>query len=167
MAKIAESIPVKASLAETWDHYFDRRGWSAWVDGFAAVVSASGYPEVGGALRWRSTAAGRGVVEERVLEHEPRRRHKIEFSDPQSEGTLLTTFAIEGEGTRVSQELEYRLRNAGLFGPITDRFFIRSALTRSVQRSLVRFRHEVEEIAELGSGVLDRASDSATGNTSS
>ena len=101
MAEVAEEILIEASLAEVWDAYFEPRGWASWVDGFAAVEAAEGYPEVGGTLRWRSRPAGRGSVTERVLEHEPRRRHRIGFADPESEGELLTTFGIEGQGVRV------------------------------------------------------------------
>src|SRR5919106_4953218 len=113
MATIEESVQVSASLAEVWDHYFDARGWGAWVDGFQAAVEADGYPDIGGTLRWRSIPAGRGEVTERVLEHEHRRRHLIEFSDPEMEVRLETCFEIAGEGTRVMQILTYRLLARG------------------------------------------------------
>lgn len=147
MARVAESQLVGASLAETWDLYFDPGSWPAWVDGFGAVESSEGYPEPGSALVWTSTPAGRGTVRERVLEHEPRRRHRIEFTDPSSEGELLTSFEIEGEGTRVALELSYRLARGGPFVWLTERLFVRSQVRRSLQRSLQRLRHEVEAAA--------------------
>ena len=56
-----ESLLVEASLAEIWDHYFEPRGWPAWVDGFHAVESrTTAIPSEGGTLVWRSTPAGRG-----------------------------------------------------------------------------------------------------------
>jgi hypothetical protein len=136
MSEVLATILVEASLAETWEHYFDPRGWSVWVDGFQA--------------------AGRGRVTERVLEHEPRRRHKIAFSDPQSEGELLTEMAIEGEGTRVTQTLDYRLRGRGPFAWASDRLFVRTQVRRSLERSLLRFKHEVAEIAQLGPSPVDQ-----------
>jgi hypothetical protein len=148
------SIPIKASLAETWDHYFDPRGWAAWVDGFQAAEAAEGYPEQGSTLRWRSVAAGRGRVTERVLEHEPRRRHRVAFSDPQSEGELLTEMMIEGEGTRVILTMDYRLVGGGPLGWFSDRLFVRSQVRGSLERTLLRLKHEVEEVAELGSQPL-------------
>ncbi|MGH2953691.1 MAG: SRPBCC family protein [Solirubrobacterales bacterium] len=157
MGRASQSILVGASLAETWDHYFDPRGWPAWVDGFQAVEAAEGYPEVGGTLRWRSLGAGRGRVGERVLEHEPRRRHRIAFEDPQSAGELETTFAIEGEGTRVTLQVEYRLPGRGPFVWLTDRLFVRGQVQRSLQRSLLRLQHEVEELSELGDAPSRRA----------
>jgi Polyketide cyclase / dehydrase and lipid transport len=147
MSGVAASVPVRASLAEVWDYYFDPAGWPAWVDGFAHVESDMGYPEVGGTLRWSSTPAGRGTVTERVVEHESRRLHRVEYEDPETTGQLSVTFAIEGEGTMVTQELDYRLRDRGVFAKVTDRLFIRSQMRGSLSRSLARLRLEVEEVA--------------------
>jgi hypothetical protein len=149
---VAESVHVAASLADTWELYFAADAWPAWVDGFGAVESSSGYPERGGTLRWRSTPAGRGLVDERVLDHEPRRAHRIEFSDPESEGELLTTFEIEREpegeaGIRVTQESSYALRDAGPLTRLTDVFFIRPQVRRSLRRSLDRLSAEAEELS--------------------
>ena len=147
MSGVAASVSVRASLAEVWDYYFDPAGWPAWVDGFARVESDMGYPEVGGTLRWSSTPAGRGTVTERVVEHESRRLHRVEYEDPETTGQLSVTFAIEGEGTMVTQELDYRLRDRGVFAKVTDRLFIRSQMRGSLSRSLARLRLEVEEVA--------------------
>jgi hypothetical protein len=149
MAKLTESVLVGASLAETWSHYFEPSGWPGWVDGFAAVESQRDYPEEGGELVWRSNPAGRGTVSERVLEHEPRRRHRIEFADPESRGRLLTTFAVEGPGTRVEVELDYGLVSGGVLAAVTDRLFVRGQVAGSLRRTLGRFKHEVEELAGL------------------
>jgi Polyketide cyclase / dehydrase and lipid transport len=147
MSTVSESVVVDASLAEVWDYYFDPRGWSAWVDGFARVQGSDGYPEAGGSLRWSSIPAGRGEVTEHVLEHEPRRLHRASFRDPATAGELRTTFAIEGEGTRVAQQFDYRLRRRGPFSWLTDRLFIRSQMRESLRRSLARLKLEVEEIS--------------------
>ncbi|MGH2962280.1 MAG: SRPBCC family protein [Solirubrobacterales bacterium] len=152
MPTVAESVHIRASLAEAWELYFDPDTWPAWVDGFARVESASGYPKRGGSLRWRSTPAGRGEVTERVLEHEPRTRHRVAFSDPESDGELETAFAIEAspgaeQGVVVRQELTYRVRGAGPLTRLTDVFFIRPQVTRSLRRSLEHLRVEVEELA--------------------
>ncbi len=149
MATLLESLAVDASLAEVWDFYFDARGWSSWVDGLQAVESAEGYPEAGGTLVWRSTPAGRGTVTEQVTEHQPRRRHQIEFADPGSSGTLLSRFEVAGPGTRVTLELDYRLARVGILSTITERLFVRGQVRQSLQRSLLRLKHEVEEIAHF------------------
>ena len=145
MSRVSASAGVRASLAEVWDYYFDPEGWPAWVDGFARVETSTGYPEAGGSLRWSSGPAGRGTVTEHVVEHEPRRIHRVKYEDPETTGELTTTFAIEGKGTLVTQELDYRLRQGGVFAKLTDRLFIRSQMRGSLARSLGRLRLELEE----------------------
>jgi len=147
--EVAESVAIAASLAEVWDYHFDLRAWPAWVDQFGAVAAGENYPEEGSTLRWRSTPAGRGEVTETVVEHVPRRLHVVTFADPQTEGELRTSFQVEGEGTRVEQRLTYRLKRGGPFAWATDVLFIRSQQRRSMQRSLVRLKHEAEGLARL------------------
>jgi hypothetical protein len=147
VSKVSESVVVVASLAEVWDYYFEPRGWPAWVDGFGRTETSAGYPEAGGSLRWRSIPAGRGEVTEHVLEHEPRRLHRVAFRDPESAGELRTTFEIAGQGTAVTLELEYRLRKRGPFAWLTDRLFIRSQVRGSLARTLARLKLEVDELA--------------------
>lgn len=151
MPVLSQSVLVDASLAECWETYFDARTWGSWVDGFQAPVEmAGGYPEVGGTLRWRSIPAGRGEVRERVLEREPRRRHRVAFADPTMEGELETTFAIEGSGTRVSQRLSYRLLGGGPIARLAGLFFVKGQVRSSVERTLAAFKHEAEERSQLG-----------------
>jgi hypothetical protein len=147
MSRVVSAVAVNASLAEVWDYYFDPVGWTAWVDGFGRVDADAGYPEAGGTLRWSSTPAGRGTVTERVVEHEPRRLHRVTFEDPDTTGQLTITFAIEGERTMVTQELDYRLRQGGPFALVTDRLFIRSQMRGSLHRSLARLKLEIEDVA--------------------
>ncbi len=145
MGKLSESVLIGASLADTWDRYFDSTGWPRWVEGFARVERAEGYPEAEGTLVWQSNPAGRGTVTERVLIHEPRTLHRIEFSDPQSSGELTTRFAIEGEATRVTLELVYTVGRGGPLAWVTDVLFVRGQVTGSLRRSLADFRLAVEE----------------------
>jgi hypothetical protein len=91
-------------------------------------------------------------VSERVVEHVPQRLHRIEFSDPESEGELATAFQPEPEpdgpeGTRVSQEVSYRVRDAGVLTRISDPLFIRPQFGRSLRRSLERLRIEAEQVS--------------------
>jgi hypothetical protein len=145
VAKISESVLVGASLAATWDRYFDPQGWGEWVEGFERVERSDGYPETGGTLVWQSNPAGRGTVTERVLAHEPRTMHRIAFEDPQSTGELTTRFGIEGEGTRVTLELTYTVGGGGALARLTDMLFARSQVAASLRRTLMDFRYLVEE----------------------
>jgi hypothetical protein len=144
--KAKASVSLPASLAETWEAFFDARGWPEWVDAFAGVVSSEGYPESGGRLVWRTGAAGRGEVSEEVVAHEPRSRHVARFKDPTMTGELETLFEIEGHGTRVSQTMDYRLVERGLFA-FLGALFVRSQVARSLERSLAGLGDHVEQTA--------------------
>src|SRR5687767_13472181 len=133
MASVEASVIVRSSLAETWDAYFDAGRWPEWADGFAAVASADGYPRAGGTLRWRSTPAGRGDVTERVLEHEERRIHRVEFEDSATRGELEVAFSIEGDAVRVRQALQYRLTQRGPIALLASVLFVRSQMRRSLE----------------------------------
>ncbi len=159
MGRVSAAIEIAAPLADVWAFYFEQGRWPSWVDGFAAVTTAPGFPERGGSLQWRSTPAGRGVVSERVLEHEPRRCHRISFDDEYASGEQTTRFEISsGAGsshrTSVVVELTYTLRTPGVLGPITDPLFVRPQMRRALTRTLERLRAEIESAAgtEPGTG---------------
>lgn len=157
MAEVSAEVEIAAPLADVWALYFDADRWPSWVDGFARVTAAEGYPEAGGTLRWESTGAGRGPVSERVLAHEPRSLHRISYSDPGSEGELETRFEMvpardEQRLTLVAQTLRYRLTGGGPLRGLTDRLFIRSQMRRSIERSLLHLRGEA---TATGSGRVD------------
>ncbi|HET6831588.1 MAG TPA: SRPBCC family protein [Solirubrobacterales bacterium] len=139
MATVEAAVEIAVPPADVWDLYFDGDRWASWVDGFEAVIAAEGYPGTGGSLTWRSNAAGRGEVRERVTAHEPRTLHRVEFEDPETRGTLETRFEIvpgPDRTTRVIQRLTYELRGGGPFGAIADLLFIRTQMRRSLERSL-------------------------------
>ncbi len=133
MGSASESIVIGATLAEVWDYYFEPSGWASWVDGFQAADSATRVP---GGRRARSSGTrsrpGAARVSERVLEHSPRTVHRIAFEDPESRGELVTEFAIDGDGTRVTLTMDYELASGGPFKALTDRLFVRSQVERSL-----------------------------------
>ena len=154
MTEVSAEVEIAAALAPVWETYFDPRRWPLWVDGFARVTASTGYPERGGTLQWESGPAGRGRVSERVLEHEPRRIHRVAYSDPESSGELETRFEMlpadgAGRRTRVSQKLTYELRRNGPFAALTDRLFIRGQMLGSLRRSLGELRLETVENAAV------------------
>ena len=170
MSKVEATIEIGAPLAEVWDLYFERRRWPAWVDGFASVVSESGYPEEGGTLTWRSTPAGRGTVTERVNVHDLRSLHRVDFEDPAAKGRLEVAFEMQpaasaesGRKTKVTQRLDYTVTSGGPLRAITDFLFIRSQQRRSLERSLIELRLEAERTGGTR-GLAERPSEpDATG----
>jgi len=152
MAEVGGEVEIAAPLAEVWELYLDPHRWRSWVDGFGRVTASDGYPEEGGTLVWESTPAGRGRVTERVLGHEPRRLHRVAYSDPGSAGELETRFEMapaggEARKTLVTQTLRYQLQEGGPLAVLTDLLFIRSQMRGSLQRTLAGLR--AEAAAEL------------------
>lgn len=136
MPTVTSEIVVPLPLADTWDLYFERSRWPGWVDEFRGVTEADdAYPEEGGTLVWHSGPSGRGSVTETVLEHQPRRLHRIRYLDDSSEGEQLTTFEMSGTGTRVKLDLGYEPL-APMFLPFTERFFVRPQMRNSLNRTL-------------------------------
>ena len=154
MTLVEEEVLVEASLAETWQAYFDPRRWADWVDSWGSAVSSDGYPDEGGTLVWRTIAAGRGEVAERVTAHQPRRLHAIEFSDPTLTGRMEVRFGVEGEGTRVRISFEYALVERGPMARFASVFFVRGQIRGTIRRSLDAFalvaRDEARSSATAG-----------------
>ncbi len=106
------------------------------------MIEIDGYPDAGGTLRWKSVPAGRGEVTEKVLEHEPRRKHRIEFSDPSLAGEMTVTFQIEGEGTKLVAAMDYRLLDKSVFARLGALLFLKAQLRGTLRRSLDAFVRE-------------------------
>ena len=110
----------------------------------------AGYPEAGrDAGLALDPRRARDACSEQVLEHRPRRLHRIRFSDPESSGELESRFEVEGEGTRVTLTLTYRVGRGGPLAALTERVFIRGQVRGSLRRTLLRFKHEAEEVAHF------------------
>ena len=142
MSVVEQEVLVAASLADAWDLYFEPRAWGEWVDSFGSVIEIDGYPDAGGTLRWKSVPAGRGEVTEKVLEHEPRRKHRIEFSDPSLAGEMTVSFQIEGEGTKIVAAMDYRLLDKSVFARLGALLFLKAQLRGTLRRSLDAFVRE-------------------------
>ena len=130
----------------------DIRRWPTFIDGFARVTRGRGeWPEQGSRLTWESHPGGRGIVTERVVEYEPGTgRLMTDVFEEALAGRQVARFLpVEGGGTRVEVELDYKLTQAGVLRRITDVLFIRRALTDSLARTLVRFAREADEEASL------------------
>lgn len=146
MGQAVADVEVEASLAHVWGIFFDPATWPAWLDGFGRVESVDDtWPDREARLVWQSGPTGRGTVTEEVLEHDPRRLHRVRFDDEHSHGELETRFEIRGEGVRVEQCISYALKRHGVLGPLTDVLFIRNQMRRSLERTLQGLRLEARE----------------------
>ncbi|MEO8689374.1 MAG: SRPBCC family protein [Solirubrobacteraceae bacterium] len=140
--RAAVSVPGLASEAEAL--WYDPGRWPAWVDGFGHVYKLEGeWPAPGARAVWDSRPGGRGRVVERVSAYEARSGQTLAVEDEQLKGSQTVTFEPGPDGVELALELEYEIKNANLFTPLTDALFIRRALRESLQRSLDAFAREL------------------------
>jgi Polyketide cyclase / dehydrase and lipid transport len=146
--RAVQRVPGLASDAE--ELWYDPQRWPAWVDGFGHVVKLqSEWPEVGARAVWESRPGGRGRVVERVTAYEARTGQTLAVEDEQLRGTQRVAFEPGADEVEVALELEYELKGANVFTPITDALFIRRALRESLTRSLLQFARERRGDMEL------------------
>jgi uncharacterized protein YndB with AHSA1/START domain len=132
-------VPGRALEAEAL--WLDRTRWPSWIDGFGHVVRLDdAWPAPGSRLRWASPPRGRGLVEERVLEHVPGERLVAEVEDERLHGTQTVEFVPSEHEVSVRLTLEYSLKERTF--PLVDRFFVRRALQDSLRRTVARFANE-------------------------
>ena len=138
-------------IAEVEALWYDRARWPAFVDGLKHVHAVEGgYPAVGSQVIWDSFPGGRGRVLERVAAYEPRGGQELDVEDESIRGRQRVRFAALGPSTvGVELELEYALKQANAFTPVTDALFIRRAQRESLQRTLLRLRHELAADDEI------------------
>ena len=150
MGRVAASREVRAPLGAVERLWYDPSRWPSFIDGFGHVVQVEGdWPQVGARVVWDSTAAGRGRVVERVIEHEPGGGQSLEVADPRLRGTQRVRFDRLEDGVEVGLELEYELKQRTPFQPLVDVLFIRRALRDSLRRTLTRFSRELRADMEL------------------
>ena len=139
--RAVQSVPGLASDAEAL--WYDPQRWPAWVDGFGHVVKLEGeWPAPGARAVWDSRPGGRGRVIERVIAFEARAGQTLAVEDEKLRGTQRVVFEPGSDGVQVALELEYEIKGANVFTPLTDALFIRRALRESLKRSLLRFARE-------------------------
>jgi hypothetical protein len=149
MGRARAAIEVSGSVEDAEALWYDLQRWPSFVDGFAAVVRAEGWPDAGGTLVWDSTPAGRGRVVEHVTARVAGEGQTAEVEDPRVTGTQTVAFTPLEDGVGVTLSLDYKLKQGGPFRALADLFFIGRAMRDSLRRTLVRFARELEAAAEL------------------
>jgi hypothetical protein len=150
MGQIAVSRDVHGPLGAAERLWYDTSRWPSFIDGFGHLVKVEGdWPEAGARVVWDSTAAGRGRVVERVIEHEPGAGQSLAVEDPRLRGTQRIRFEQLEDGIVVGLDLEYELKQRTPLQPLVDVLFIRRALRDSLRRTLARFAYELRADMEL------------------
>ena len=148
MRRISVSAIAPGPVADAERLWYDLSRWPTFVDGFSAVAQPDPrWPEEGARIVWRSTPHGRGEVHERVTAYEPQGGQSVEFHDQRLTGAQRVEFQAQGEHTRVTLTMDYRIEEPNPLTPLVDLLFVRRALRDALRRTVVRFARERE--AEL------------------
>ena len=149
MGRALEARTVDLPPERAFALWTDLRRAPSFVEGFAHVEEADGWPGKGAKLVWTSVPGGRGRVSERVLESVPPERLVTQVFEERLEGRQTVTFEPAEEGARVTIELDWKLLGAGPLGFLTDALFVRRAQREALARTLRRFGAEAAEEASL------------------
>ena len=131
--------------------WYDTRRWPTFVDGLGHVHKADeGWPRVPGAVVvWDAKPGGRGRVLERVVSFEARVGQTVEVEDSKIHGRQTIGFQPSPNGTAVTLELQYAIKQDRGVPAVVDFLFVRRPMRDSLKRTLSRFEREVRAPADL------------------
>ena len=124
--------------------WYDTRRWPTFVDGLGHVFKVDdGWPRTPGAVAiWDAKPGGRGRVLERVVSFEARVGQTVEVEDEKIHGRQTVRFAPNAEGTTVTIELDYAIKQDRGVLAVVDFLFVRRPMRDSLKRTLARFERE-------------------------
>jgi Polyketide cyclase / dehydrase and lipid transport len=131
--------------------WYDTRRWPTFVDGLGHVFKVDeGWPREPGAVAiWDSKPGGRGRVLERVVSFEARVGQTVEVEDEKIHGRQTIGFQPNPDGTIVTLELDYAIKQDRGVPAVVDFVFVRRPMRDSLKRTLARFEREVRAPADL------------------
>jgi hypothetical protein len=131
--------------------WYDTRRWPTFVDGLGHVFKVDeGWPREAGAVAiWDSKPGGRGRVLERVVSFEARVGQTVEVEDEKIHGRQTIGFQPNPDGTNVTLELDYAIKQDRGVPAVVDFVFVRRPMRDSLRRTLARFEREVRAPADL------------------
>src|SRR3954454_13653590 len=148
--KVELQLPgVATSDAE--ELWYDTRRWPAFVDGMGHVFKVEeGWPRQAGAVVvWDAKPGGRGRVLERVVSFEARVGQTVEVEDEKIHGRQTVGFSPGADGTSMTLELHYAIKQNRGVPAVVDFLFVRRPMRDSLKRTLQRFEREVRAPADL------------------
>jgi len=131
--------------------WYDTNRWPTFVDGLGHVFKVDeGWPRAPGAVAiWDSKPGGRGRVLERVVSFEARVGQTVEVEDEKIHGRQTVRFAPNTDGTSVTIELDYAIKQDRGVLAVVDFLFVRRPMRDSLKRTLARFEREARAPADL------------------
>src|SRR3954454_23131771 len=148
--KVELQLPgVATSDAE--ELWYGTRARPAFVEGMGPVCKVEeGWPRQPGAVVvWDAKPGGRGRVLERVVSFEARVGQTVEVEDEKIHGRQTVAFQPNADGTAVSLELDYAIKQDRGVPAVVDFVFVRRPMRDSLTRTLQRFEREARAPADL------------------
>jgi uncharacterized protein YndB with AHSA1/START domain len=145
MGTLHHEIRIDAPLAQVWAALADLEAVQHYNPGVASARCVSSARDGVGATR-RCDLKPRGWVTERVTVWEPQRALGLEVAESDWPIVFMrwrTDLAADGAGTRVAQDLEYRVK-FGLVGRLLDTLVMRRKLERGVGDVFAGLKRYVE-----------------------
>jgi hypothetical protein len=143
MGRVRAEVEVAALASAAEELWYDTARWPTFIDGLAHVEKVEGDWPRDGRVLWDAKVDGRGRVDERVVRHEARVGQTLAVEDDKITGTQRVEFHPTGSGCRLVLELDYRLKADEPKATVVG-VFARRPLRDSLQRTLKRFRQELE-----------------------
>ena len=147
----AELQLTGVATSDAEELWYDTRRWPTFVDGLGHVFKVDeGWPREPGAVAiWDSKPGGRGRVLERVVRFEARVGQTVEVEDEKIYGRQTIGFHPNPDGTNVTLELDYAIKQDRGVPAVVDFVFVRRPMRDSLKRTLARFEREVRAPADL------------------
>ena len=146
MTRIKKESLVNAPLQQVFDMTYDFEDIPKWMVGMEQVRNISpGERGEGSSFEWTYNMVGAKFDgSSRIVSLDPPHRAVIETTGG-IDSTWTWTYAVEGEDTRVTCELEYTVPGATL-GKIADKLIVERTNAKNLEKSLAN----VKALAEGG-----------------
>lgn len=143
MAIVQRSIDINASPEETMSLLSDAGRWPDWYPGMTDMEITAPWPEEGGKVAFKVTAAGLSMsITETVLDYQPGKQHHLQMGGMLS-GLARWELAPEGDGTRLTTTWDYALPG-GVLGRLADALIVKRMNARGLQEGQRNFKALVE-----------------------
>ncbi len=144
MAHIKKDILVNAPLQRVFDMIYDFENVPKWMVGMEEVRNISpGERGVGSSFEWTYNMVGvKFDGSSRIVSLDPPRKAVIE-STGGIDSTWTWTYVAEGQGTRLTCDLEYEVPGAGL-GKIADKLVVERTNAKNLEKGLENIKALVE-----------------------
>jgi len=140
MAHIRKDIFVNVPLQQVFDMIYDFESIPKWMVGMEDVHNISpGERGEGSSFEWTYNMMGlKFAGSSRIVSLDPPRKAIIEATGG-IDSTWAWTYVAEGEGTRLTCDLEYTVPGSGL-GKIADRLVVERSNAKNLEQSLANIK---------------------------